>query len=376
MKILFFSPYFHPYTSGIAVHAKMIAAELSKVHDVTILTFPHQTGLPAKEKIDDITVLRMPYAARVSKGFISPQSLRFFWSWGRNSDAVILNLPNAEGALLAVIASLLRKRRVAIFNCFVDLGRGLWPRLLSFVVNNATLLQCALAHEVIGFPDYVEHTILMKLFSKKITPLQPPVSEKPVDRTFLKKLVAQKKKKKWVGFVGRVAREKGLEYLVEAVSAMRRKNIELILVGPAAAVGEEEYAQKIKNMLRGAHIPHRFPGYLEDAQLGAMYKALDVLVLPSINRTEAFGLVQIEAILAGTPVVASNLPGVRYAVQKTGMGSIVPPGNSQLLASSILKVLKEKRTFTTPARLKAARDFFKSSSDPSFYHKIISKPAF
>jgi glycosyltransferase involved in cell wall biosynthesis len=63
-----------------------------------------------------------------------------------------------------------------------------------------------------------------------------------------------------------------------------------------------------------------------------------VHVLPSLNSTESFGLVQVESMLCGTPVICSDLPGVRVAPQSTEMGTVVPIGNAQALADAIIKV--------------------------------------
>jgi glycosyltransferase involved in cell wall biosynthesis len=73
----------------------------------------------------------------------------------------------------------------------------------------------------------------------------------------------------------------------------------------------------------------------------AFFGAIDCLVVPSVNSTESFGLVQGEAMLCGTPVVASDLPGVRQPVRTTGMGEIVPVGDAAALASAVLRVLDD-----------------------------------
>jgi glycosyltransferase involved in cell wall biosynthesis len=70
------------------------------------------------------------------------------------------------------------------------------------------------------------------------------------------------------------------------------------------------------------------------------------LILPSINSTEAFGMVQVEAMICGTPVVATDLPGVRVPVNMTGMGRIVRPKDSQSLAESIIDVLEHKESYS------------------------------
>jgi glycosyltransferase involved in cell wall biosynthesis len=82
-----------------------------------------------------------------------------------------------------------------------------------------------------------------------------------------------------------------------------------------------------------------------DKQLGAYYSMLDVFVLPSINNTEAFGMVQVEAMYCETPVIATDLPGVRVPIQETGMGEIIQPQNISTLAGAILKVLQNKKKY-------------------------------
>jgi hypothetical protein len=66
----------------------------------------------------------------------------------------------------------------------------------------------------------------------------------------------------------------------------------------------------------------------------AFFAACDVVVVPSLNSTETFGLVQVEAMLCGTPSIASDLPGVRRPPRMTGMGEVVPIGDSSALAEA------------------------------------------
>ena len=71
----------------------------------------------------------------------------------------------------------------------------------------------------------------------------------------------------------------------------------------------------------------RFVGDVADETLPDYYRAADALALPSIDRTEAFGLVLLEALACGTPVVASRLPGVRTLVDDGRTGFLVDPGD-------------------------------------------------
>ena len=79
--------------------------------------------------------------------------------------------------------------------------------------------------------------------------------------------------------------------------------------------------------------------------MAGYYPNLDLLVLPSLNSTEAFGLVQIEAMMNGIPCIASNLPGVRQPVKMHSMGEIIEIGNSKELSAAIIKILKNPKDY-------------------------------
>jgi glycosyltransferase involved in cell wall biosynthesis len=82
--------------------------------------------------------------------------------------------------------------------------------------------------------------------------------------------------------------------------------------------------------------------------MAAFFKACDVTVLPSINSTETFGLVQVESMICGTPVVASGLPGVREPVRMTGMGRIIPPRDPAWLAEAVVDILDHRQDYVRP----------------------------
>jgi len=75
-----------------------------------------------------------------------------------------------------------------------------------------------------------------------------------------------------------------------------------------------------------------------------------VLVVPSLNSTETFGLVQVEAMLCGTPSIASDLPGVRQPPRMTGMGEVVPVGDAAALAEAIIRVIQHRDDYIRPRR--------------------------
>jgi glycosyltransferase involved in cell wall biosynthesis len=89
----------------------------------------------------------------------------------------------------------------------------------------------------------------------------------------------------------------------------------------------------------------KFLGLIPDDELAAFYHLCDVVVLPSTNSTEAFGMVQVEAMTCGTPAVASDMPGVRQPVLQTGMGKLFRLKDSASLAESLLEVLASPTAF-------------------------------
>ena len=100
-------------------------------------------------------------------------------------------------------------------------------------------------------------------------------------------------------------------------------------------------------------------GTLHGEELTAFYKSLDVLCICSLNSTESFGLVQIEAMRNGVPVATCNLPGVRQPVAMTGMGEITSAGDHETLAQALINILREKKKYVKDKRLIA------NSFDPS-----------
>ena len=87
---------------------------------------------------------------------------------------------------------------------------------------------------------------------------------------------------------------------------------------------------------------------LDASEMAAFFANLDVLVVPSLNSTESFGLVQVEGMLCGTPAIASALPGVRQPVRQTGMGEVVPVGDAGALADAILRVSGRREEYVKP----------------------------
>lgn len=366
MKILFFSPYFHPYTSGITTIPLKICSYLSKKHTVTVLTFPHEKNLPHQEKFDAITVIRMPYLFKISKGYISPQSLSYFWKELQKHDTVILNIPNVEGVLLACLAFIMRKKVIALFNCLVTLPKSFFNSIIEWILNACIWIQLKLASKIITYTkDYLTHSWVKTLYKSHpslVTFILPPIQLLPINKSFFTDLQNRKKDSTWIGFAGRIASEKGIEILIQALKKIQEEssipNLHLIIAGPQQVAGEQHYFQTIKRQLESASLPYTLLGKLSDEDFGAFFKAIDILILPSINSTEAFGMVQAESMILGTPVISTDLPGVRVPIELTGMGKIVPIKDADALSKAITTILQHRSSYTNSTLVANAQRIF------------------
>jgi glycosyltransferase involved in cell wall biosynthesis len=374
MRVLFFSPYFYPYISGITTYPLKILSYLARKHQITVLTFPHKKNLKTREVYQNITIVRLPYLFRISKGFISPQSLIYFYQSVKNSDIVLLNIPNFEGLFLAILARLMNKKIIAIYHCQVDPFPNLSSWITTFFLNISIFFQMVLSQKIIGYTkDYVKHSWVGKLFFNKMVFILPLVDLLPTDK------VSGSPKKKGairIGYAGRIAQEKGLEYLIDAIKNIGNSHdCSLHFAGPFGkdVVGEENYYRKIKILLEDSKINYQFLGNLSDNKLGTFYQTIDVLVLPSINRTEAFGMVQLEAMLLGTPVITTNLPGVRVPINLTKMGIIVPIKNSDKIVDAILKIINNQNKYTNKSLVNKAKEIFNINTTYKFYDKLFNQ---
>lgn len=378
MRILFYSSYFYPYTSGITTYPYKIFSHLAKKFSISILTFCYHKKLAKIELHNRLKIVRMPYLFKLYKGFISPQSFFFFLKEIKKNDLIIINLPSVEGLPLLLLAKLLKKKVISIFHCYLDLNNNFFLNIISSITNKIINFQLAFSDKIIVYTnDYINSFNIDKKIKKKIFTILPPIIKLPISKNKYKKFLKLKKRNIWIGYAGRISSEKGLEYLINAISSKHYSNknfsTEIVFAGPYGknVSGENSYYLKIKNLLKLKKIRYRFFGNLKNGNLGAFYKIIDLLVLPSINQTEAFGMVQAEAMLLGKPVIASNLPGVKMPIKLTRMGLLIKPKNSPQLIKAITKILKNKNKYSNKKLIKNAEKIFDIKKVYKFYEEII-----
>lgn len=359
-RLLFFSPYYYPYISGMTTYPEHVFRSLSGEFEITVLTFAHRDNLARQEIMNGYRIIRMPYWFKISKGFIAPLSVWTYVSQLIKHDLVILNIPNVEGTLLAILARCFDKPLISFFHCVVILPPGLFNRVIGSVLVCANWIQLSLCTHIIGYTkDYCQSTWVSRLYRKspkKFSFVLPPVPD-PVVSSLEAAQIVESNHDFRIGYAGRVAAEKGLEVLIHAMAEIQitdpKSRYTLQIAGPYGkdVAGEDAYTLKIQSLLTKLNVPHHFFGTLSGSALTSFYRSLDVFVLPSINQTEAFGMVQVDAMKCGIPVVASNLPGVRVPVQLTGMGIVVEPQNKKLLTEAIKLIFKNRSLYDSQEML-------------------------
>ena len=361
MRILTVLTYYRPHTSGLTIYAERLARALVKRgHEVTVFTSQYEKSLPLDEHMDGVHILRVPVAFRLNKGVIMPS---FGWKVSRQvaeHDVILLHLPQFDAAGVALRGRLLKKPTAILYHSDIVLPPGLTNRLINFVVDVMNNLAGFFADKIVAYTeDFAKHASFLVRHAKKVQVILPNVqiSAADQDRVTDFKEKHNPHHRKVIGMATRFAAEKGVDVLLEALPAIQEHypEVKVLFAGQYEGVwGEEAYYDRLKPLIAKyqAQDSWEFLGILPMSHMSAFYPNLDVLVVPSLNSTETFGFVQVEAMMNGIPCIASDLPGVRQPVTMTGMGKIVPVGDSQALATTILEVLDQPEKFRgDPARV-------------------------
>lgn len=365
MKILTVLTYYRPHTSGLTIYAERLAEALAaRGHDVTVLTSHFDKTTPSEEIVNCVRIVRVPVWFRISKGVIMPTLGLLAWKYVGACDVLHLHLPQFDAPGFALRAKLLGKKSIITYHCDLKLPTGIFNRIVNTVVNIQNWLAVTFVDQVITYTqDYADHSEFLSNFKQKLTPILPPVILPEVDQDALK-AYSSRKSGKVIGMATRFASEKGIEVLLGALPAVFEKYPEarVLFAGQYNDVmGEESYYARLGPEIEKYKIDGKweFLGTLNPAQMNAFYQQLNVLVVPSLNSTEAFGLVQIEAMMNSVPCIASALPGVRQPVLMHNMGLVIPIGDENALAQAIIKI------FDTPSNFKGDCELIKTTYEPN-----------
>jgi rhamnosyl/mannosyltransferase len=239
--------------------------------------------------------------------------------------------PTMELILLRYLKQMSDKKIVITWHANIKNSRWSWIEniynpLIEKLLDRADAI-------IVTSPQLFEASVILQKYSEKVKTIPLSYDSKyssaesrnyPSDRCF--ELL----------FVGKLRQYKGVAYLIKAVESL---NVKLKIVGN----GEE--LQNLKTLVKDLHIADKviFVSNATDDELAECYKKADLFVLPSINEAEAFGVVQLEAMANGLPVINTNLEsGVPFVSLNDYSGFTVEPKNVENLKSAIEKIINNK----------------------------------
>lgn len=348
MKIAHLICTYPPYKGGMGNSVEYLSQSLNKAgYSATVYT-----PLYSNFSNSDSSVIRLKPWFTLGNAAVLPQL--FFGL--RNFDIIHLHYPFYGTHLFVWLASIIWQIPLVIHYHMDTESSGF--KGLVFKINRLSIEPLLLrrATAIIGSSlDYLGNSYIsdfVKNHPKNIFGIPFGVRESLLEPT------AGVEKTKSILFVSSLDRAhyfKGLNVLFEAFAQLKKSNAALDWKLEIVGDGDmrKEYIEACMKL--GILESVDFLGKISDEELKTKYREAGFLVLPSTTRGEAFGIVLIEAMVSGTPVIASNLPGVRSVFQKNVHGLQIEPGSVTDLATALNKMISDDR-FRTVAGHKS-REF-------------------
>lgn len=326
-KILHIGKFYAPAPGGIETHVHDLAVRQARVASVSVLV----SNDPARSEVcevDGVKITRLARLGTIASMPICP-ALR---GAIRDSpaDIVHIHMPNPSSALAFLNSG--HKGRLVVTHHADTLGRK-FLRLFSdpFVSRLMALASCI----IVTSDRYLRSSEELKPFREKcrIIPLGINLERRTPEMEDVLEF-RRKHEERRILAIGRLVPYKGFDVLIRAM-----KNID----GHLDIVGEGREAQTLAALIEEEHVTHKVRLHGRQSDLRFFLERASVFVMPSTTRAEAFGLVQLEAMAAGLPVVNTEIDSGVPEVSVNGKtGLTVPPGDENALANAVSLLLDRR----------------------------------
>ncbi len=259
----------------------------------------------------------------------------------KDFDLVYFHYPFFGTAFIIWLFKILNPQKKLIIHYHMDVKhKNIFFRILSWP---ETLIKKSLFKQadriVCASLDYIKHSQIKKYFKlwpEKFTEIPFFVDTEKFYPDLNKKNNKKNKEILFIGGLDKAHYFKGVDILIQAFAQANLENTKLLISG------EGELKNEYQKLSKDLNVEDRveFIGKLSLEELINNYQKADVLVLPSINSNEAFGIVLIEAMACATPVIASDLPGVRSVFEENISGLKVEPKNIEDLKNKLTYIIK------------------------------------
>ena len=334
MKILQVNKFYFPWIGGVERVVQQIAENLNKKDgfEVDVLCCKEK-GRGAVEEINRVRVFRSSSLGIFWGMPVSFSFFRWFKEIRDNYDIVDFHYPFPLGGL-AMFLFPLKGKLVVHYHSDIVRQKAVVVFLKPFILNTLKKADKIL----VSNPNLIKSSPYLKKFSQKCKVIPFGIDLEKFEN-YKEEAVEILKRKygNFVLFVGRLNYYKGVQYLIEAMKDIKAN---LVIIGEGSEISKlKVQISKFKLGNKIFFLPH-----LNEKDLINFYQACSVFVLPSIFKSEAFGIVLIEAMACRKPVVSTELgTGTSFVNQDRITGFVVPPKNSQALAQAIKKILEHKK---------------------------------
>lgn len=350
LRILEVNKAYYPHIGGIETIIRQYSEELGRLDGVEVkaLVCRDGRGRTIREKMCGVDITRAGSFGTYFKCPISLSFIRYLRKMSKKADIVHIHVPFplADAALMLsgfkgkVVVSwhsdIVKQKKLMLF----------YKPFMRYLLKRADIILTATK-------GHVKHSLYLPEFADKCRVLpygiipeeylavqrRPVLTERATDKSSVK-----------VFFTGRLVYYKGVDVLLRAFTKV--KGCELFIAGTG------DLGDRLKGYAaaHGMEDKVHFLGFLPDEELRQAYADCDIFVLPSVAPSEAFGIVQLEAMVYGKPVINTSLPsGVPYVSLHGKTGLTVPPSSPKALAKAITLLAEDKELREKYGRAAAER---------------------
>ncbi len=348
MKILQVNKLYSPWVGGVEKVVQQIAEGLNKRNDfeIEVLCCDHNK----KGKEEEINGVKVHRAPSFGVFWGMPISFSFFSLFKKLSQKVDLIDFHHPFPLGDLAIFLFRPKAKIILHYHSDIVR---QKALSFLIKPFILNTLKKAEKIIvSNPNLIESSSCLRKFKQKCQVIPFGVDLKKFQGNQRAFEEAKKIKEKYddrpiILSVGRLTYYKGFPYLIEAIHNLKHSNI-LKNVGikfpKCLIIGEGKLKERLLKLIKKLSLQNEVFILPPQKDLLPYYLACDLFVLPSIFKSEAFGIVLIEVMACRKPVISTELgTGTSWVNINEKTGFVVPPKDPKSLAKAIYKILENKK---------------------------------
>jgi rhamnosyl/mannosyltransferase len=337
MKIVQTNKAYYPKIGGIETTITTLSEGLANNfgEDVNVLTCSEIIRLKTIESvINGVKVKYLPTYNFLASLPISPGYFKAITKFSGDILHIHEPFPLADFSML-LFPKLKKNFSRVIVSWHSDIIRQKW--VLSFYKKYLFKFLKIADKIIVSNPNLIKNSDFLPFFEDKIEVIPIGVNLNWVDccqeSNILSESIRESYKSPLVLFVGRLVYYKGLEFLIDAINLV--PDVTLIIIGSGPL--KNTLLNKINKLNLTSRI--KIIPEVDEETLHSYYKACDLFVLPSVEKSETYGIVQIEAMACGKPVICTDLgTGTTFLNQNEITGLVVPPRNTKLLAEAIKRL--------------------------------------